>query len=372
MSDKLLVLLKRTNQNDLLVIFLPVLCLLDNWSLFHFLFFLLLPLLASYIQYTHHTYIPLNKEKKMTNRRLYGPKAKLILDAPNFTDDPISQTLDWNNNNILSIALGGDVYCYGVQEGCTDFLTSTIGTISALHSYNNDQELLISSNEGCICTFDLCTLALIEKEKQICYGGISDGGCGGIKLIKSNQSNLFLAIPKIGISIRDFRMKCCNRQIRVSKAITSMDVKDEKISLTHGRGISIYDVRRLDEELYFKEYEIETPNNITFSPFKRGHIAWGSSEGKIKVMDYRTEGILQNIITSTTTSSTTGLFWLDEDSLIESHDKTVSLCKNGDVEKITDQFIVSPTKLIPSPLEGRNTFITSAPDDVIKFFQIYK
>lgn len=313
----------------------------------------------------------------MTNRRLYGPKAKLILDAPNFTDDPISQTLDWNRNNILSIALGGNVYCYGVQEGCTNCLTSTIGTISALHSYKNDQELLISSSDGCICTFDLCTLALIEKEKQICYEGsedysVSSGGYGGIRLIKSNQNNLFLAIPKIGISIRDFRMKCFNRKIAVSKAITSIDVKDEKISLTHGRGISIYDVRRLDEELYFKEYEIETPNNITFSPFKRGHIAWGSSEGKIKVMDYRTEGILQNIITSTTATNTTGLFWLDEDSLIESHDKTVSLCKNGEVEMITDQFIVPPTKIIPSPLEGRNTFITSAPDDVIKFFQIYK
>lgn len=102
-------------------------------------------------------FIAQNYLQEKPSTRIISPIPERILDAPNLIDDYYLNLLDWGSLNVLSVALGSEVYLWNGETAETSLLMSAEqdeNTISSISWMNSGNCLAIGFHSGVIELWD--------------------------------------------------------------------------------------------------------------------------------------------------------------------------------------------------------------------------
>ena len=177
--------------------------------------------------------------------RSIDEKAYKVLDAPGYSKDHFSHSIDTNKKGLLAALINNQVFLNSTSTGKTQKLVSNLSQINALKFMNRDEILVIGTSEGHIALYDL------NKETSI--------------IIRDQHRS--------SITSLDFTLSDC---------IISggMDAKTRVFDIRQSKQGSSYDF--FTESIYTVK---SNPNN----PFV---FSAGESNGMLSVVDIRRDGPL--------------------------------------------------------------------------------
>ena len=118
----------------------------------------------SHINDTRVIYSQNQEKKKVTNKnvRHIPQQPEKVLDAPELLDDYYLNLLDWNSQNVLSIALGSSVYLWNASSGDIQELKGDSERhITSVSWIQNGNYLAVGNDLGCVQIWDA------SKNKQV-------------------------------------------------------------------------------------------------------------------------------------------------------------------------------------------------------------
>ena len=118
----------------------------------------------SHINDTRVIYSQNQEKKKVSNKnvRHIPQQPEKVLDAPELLDDYYLNLLDWNSQNVLSIALGSSVYLWNASSGDIQELKGDSERhITSVSWIQNGNYLAVGNDLGCVQIWDA------SKNKQV-------------------------------------------------------------------------------------------------------------------------------------------------------------------------------------------------------------
>ena len=118
----------------------------------------------SHINDTRVIYSQNQEKKKVSNKNIrhIPQQPEKVLDAPELLDDYYLNLLDWNSQNVLSIALGSSVYLWNASSGDIQELKGDSERhITSVSWIQNGNYLAVGNDLGCVQIWDA------SKNKQV-------------------------------------------------------------------------------------------------------------------------------------------------------------------------------------------------------------
>lgn len=82
-------------------------------------------------------------------------KAYKVLDAPGYSKDLLSHSIDTNNKGLLAVVINNQVFLNSTVTAKTQKLVSSLSCINTLKFMENDETLVIGTSEGQLAIYDL-------------------------------------------------------------------------------------------------------------------------------------------------------------------------------------------------------------------------
>lgn len=308
---------------------------------------------------------------RRTNRYI-SQNPERILDAPELMDDFYLNLLDWNQDNILAVALGQTVYLWNASNGNIQELMQAQGNenyITSISWIQRGSFLAIGTNNAEVQLWDT------ERLKQV----------RNMKGHKARVGSLAWNEYVLSSGSRDSQIH--NHDVRVAQHhISTLEAHRQEVCglkwCQEGRQLAsggndnllhIWDVGRSTPRFTLENHQAAV-KALAWSPFQRNLLASGGGTADRSICFWNTStGTLLNSVD--TKSQVCSILWSKSDrELVSSHGfshnqlilwKYPSMCKLSELTGHTSRVL----HLAQSP-DG-TTIVSAAADETLRFWRVF-
>jgi len=309
---------------------------------------------------------------------LIATKAEKILDAPELKDNFYINILDWNINNIISIALGTVVYLFDCTTSNINILYDTNNPnnfITSVKWTNNGNHLGIGLNNGNVLLYD------VKKNKKL-------------RTIKTHNDRVgSLAWNKYILSLGSKTSKISNHDVRIRDHLLSIinDHEQEICGLkwdNNGKYLCsggndnkcfVYDYNNINNDECIPLYSFNDCNSavkaIAFCPWDTNLLSTGGGTGdrNIRLYNLKNGELIKEIDSNSQVCSL--IFNPFDKELLSSHGFSkyqLSIWKYPNMIK-THDLIGHQSRVLHTSLSPNGNIVCSAAaDETLRFWNVFQ